>query len=101
MVTEDVPCVAPNPFPQRVTHAPLLFCPPVLGPLSRSEKKMRGGALCAETSANETASNNRDPSLENLSINHSRICKRAKNAMPYKMSVPQGVGIVTATSVEA
>src|SRR5690242_9218820 len=73
MVTEEVPCVAPNPLPQRVTHVPLLFWPPVLGPLSRSEKKMRGGALCPKNSVNERTSSNRNPDLKNFSINHPKI----------------------------
>jgi hypothetical protein len=32
-------------LPQIVTQTPWFFCPPVLGPLSRSEKKMRGGMV--------------------------------------------------------
>src|SRR5258707_14610398 len=56
-----------------VTHAPLLFCPPVMGPLSRSEKKICGGALCAETSATEKISNSREPIFDDLSINHSNL----------------------------
>jgi hypothetical protein len=47
MVTVDVPCVAPNHFPQSVTKTPLPLAPPLLGPLSRSVKKILGGALCA------------------------------------------------------
>src|SRR5437868_4196244 len=43
MVTVDPPRSAPKPLPQIVTQAPWFFCPAVLGPLSRSEKKMRGG----------------------------------------------------------
>src|SRR5260221_899569 len=84
MVTEEVPCVAPKPLPQMVTHAPLLFWPPVMGPLSRSEKKMRGGALCAKTSVLERTSNNRGPSLENLSINRSKIWCNKKQIQQYK-----------------
>src|SRR6266481_1080897 len=45
-VTVELPLAAPKPFPQIVTHAPLLFCPPVFGPLSRSEKKILGDEGC-------------------------------------------------------
>src|SRR5690349_9234409 len=43
IVTVEEPRSAPKPLPQIVTQTPWFFCPPVLGPLSRSEKKMRGG----------------------------------------------------------
>jgi hypothetical protein len=42
MVTVELPRAAPKPLPQIVTQAPRFFCPPVFGPLSRSEKKMLG-----------------------------------------------------------
>src|SRR5690349_9317067 len=45
MVTVEPPRCAPKPLPQIVTQTPWFFCPPVLGPLSRSEKKMRGGSM--------------------------------------------------------
>src|SRR5215467_9819674 len=41
-VTVELPRAAPKPLPQIVTKAPRFFCPPVFGPLSRSEKKMLG-----------------------------------------------------------
>src|SRR5579859_7461346 len=50
MVTVEAPRSVPKPLPQIVTQTPWFFCPPVLGPLSRSEKKMLGGivAACAD-----------------------------------------------------
>jgi len=47
MVIVDAPRSTPKPLPHIATQAPLLFCPPMFGPLSRSEKKMRG-AVCAD-----------------------------------------------------
>src|SRR5882724_146340 len=41
---------------------------------------MRGGALCAESSAAETSSSNREPILDNVSINHSKIWRKQKQA---------------------
>jgi hypothetical protein len=51
-----------------VTHVPLLFWPPVLGPLSRSEKKIRGGAACAHTKAADSSKDKSKPIFKNLLI---------------------------------
>src|SRR5579864_195810 len=50
-----------------VTQTPLLFWPPALGPLSRSEKKMRGCA-CAHASAADSSKVSNEPIFKNLSI---------------------------------
>jgi hypothetical protein len=50
MVTVEEPRSAPKPLPQIVTQTPRFFCPPLLGPLSRSEKKMRGPDWAARES---------------------------------------------------
>jgi hypothetical protein len=47
MVTLEEPRAAPKPLPQIVTQTPWFFCPPLFGPLSRSEKKMLGGIVWA------------------------------------------------------
>src|SRR5579859_1616717 len=75
MVTRERPRSAPKFLPQIVTQTPLLFLPPVLGPLSRSEKKMRGGAgkgACAESRGETVASNRRKNKEDfmNLLFNH-------------------------------
>src|SRR5213075_630933 len=71
-VTVAAPCVAPKPLPQMVTQTPLLLWPPALGPLSKSEKKMRGGAACAHTNPADNSKANNEPIFEpifkNLSI---------------------------------
>jgi hypothetical protein len=59
--------VAPKPLPQIVTHTPLLFWPPVFGPLSRSEKKMRG-AICADMHAADKNKDKIETIFKNLSI---------------------------------
>jgi hypothetical protein len=51
-----------------VTHTPLLFWPPVFGPLSRSEKKMRGGAICADMNVAQKSKERTETIFRNLSI---------------------------------
>src|SRR5579864_7805362 len=50
IVTVEPPRSAPKPLPQIVTQTPWFFCPPMWGPLSRSEKKMWGWAWAARDS---------------------------------------------------
>src|SRR5882724_5169524 len=51
-----------------VTQTPLLFWPPEFGPLSKSEKKMRGGAVCAYTNAAASSKDKSETIFTNLSI---------------------------------
>ena len=51
-----------------VTQTPLLFCQPELGPLSRSEKKIRGGADCAHTNAADKIKDKSEPIFKTLSM---------------------------------
>src|SRR5579864_3400806 len=58
IVTVEAPRDAPKPLPQIVTQTPWFFCPPILGPLSRSEKKMRGGIVVVRLGADWARSPN-------------------------------------------
>src|SRR5215470_5704398 len=96
MVTEEVPCVAPKPLPQIVTQTPLLFWPPVLGPLSRSEKKIRG-ADCADARVADRS--NRDTIFRRLRMHNSDSNQNPDCQISTAKN--HGVGMVTATSTEA
>src|SRR5262249_15904746 len=54
MVSDEVPRLAPKPKPYTVTMAPLLLGPPLLGPLCRSLKIIRGARAWARAEAPKT-----------------------------------------------